>query len=52
MDPERGHGQEHGCSNRRHILHPSLMVVLGLKMLWKVGTIASGQRLQTEIRWC
>jgi hypothetical protein len=45
MDPERGHDQEHGCSYRLYILHFSPTVVLGLKILWKVGTIPSGQRL-------
>ena len=45
MDPGRGHDQEHGCSDRLYILYPSLTVVLGLKILWKAGTIPSGQRL-------
>ena len=45
MDPETGHDQERGCSDRLYILHPSLKVVLGLKILWKAGTIPSGQRL-------
>ena len=47
-DLERWHDQGHGCSARLYVLHPSLAIVLGWKMRWKVGTIPSGRRSWTE----